>query len=188
MTVESFLEWARARPEGERWELVEGVPVPTRGPDPAHAMAPETVRHARIKRRIDQALGDAIRGRGLRCEPFSSGPQVRIDATSTFEPDVLVTCADVPEGLFVPEPVIVVEVLSKSTRERDFSAKLAGYASLTSVLHYLLVETERRLIVHHHRLDGRHDFQTSIARGGSLSLDPPGLALDLDALYAGLVA
>ena len=187
MTVEAFLAWACARPEGERWELIEGVPVPTRGPDPAHAMAPETVRHARIKRRIDQALGDDIRARGLACEPFSSGPKVPVDATSVFEPDVLVTCAPVPEGLVVPEPVIVVEVLSTTTRARDFSVKLAGYAALPSVLHYLLVETERRLIVHHHRTDGRHDFQTSIARGGALALDPPGLRLDVDQVYAGLV-
>lgn len=92
-----------------------------------------------------------------------------------------------PDGLFVPEPVIVVEVLSISTRERDFSIKLAGYASLPSVLHYLLVETERRLVVHHHRTDGHADFQTSIVRSGALVLDPPGLSIDVDAIYAGLV-
>lgn len=188
LTVDMFLDWVCARPEGERWELIEGVPVPLRGPEVVHAMAPESVRHARIKRRIDQALGDAIRERDLACEPFSSGPKVRIDATTTFEPDALVTCTDVPDGMFVPDPVIVVEVLSPATRERDFSVKLAGYASLSSVLHYLLIETERRLIVHHHRTDGGHDFQTSIVRAGPLTLDPPGLTIDSDALYLGLVA
>jgi Uma2 family endonuclease len=187
MSVEEFLDWARARPEGERWELIEGVPVPTRGPVPVHAMAAESVRHARIKRRIDQALGDGIRANGVLWEPFSSGVKVQIDATSAFEPDALVTCTAVPEGLLVPEPVIVVEVLSASTRDRDFTVKLAGYASLTSVLHYLLVETERRLIVHHHRTAGGHDFRTSIVRGGRLVLAPPGLDLDVDAIYAGIV-
>jgi hypothetical protein len=53
MTVAAFLEWASRRPGDERWELIEGEPVPTRGPMPAHAMAAETVTHARIKRRID---------------------------------------------------------------------------------------------------------------------------------------
>jgi Uma2 family endonuclease len=187
MTVEEFLDWARTRPEGERWELIEGVPVPVRGPEPVHAMAAESVRHARIKRRIDQALGDGIRARGLTCEPFSAGVKVRIDATSAFEPDALVTCAAVPDGLLVPEPVIVVEVLSASTRDRDFTVKLAGYAGLPSVLHYLLGETERRLIVHHHRTAGGHDFRTSIVRSGRLSLEPPGLGLDVDAVYAGIV-
>jgi Uma2 family endonuclease len=184
MTVTAFLEWASRRPEGERWELIEGEPVPARGPTPAHAMAAETVAHARIKHRIDHALTEALAKGGHRCEVFVSGPKVQIDADTAFEPDVVVSCVEVPEGLLVPEPLIVVEVLSESTRDRDFTIKLAGYASLTSVAHYLLVETRRRLIVHHHRAAGEPEFRTSIARGGVLRLDPPGIDLDLNALYA----
>jgi len=184
MNVAGFLEWASRRPEGERWELIEGAPVPTRGPTPAHAMAAETVTHARIKRRIDHALTAALATGGHGCEVFVSGPKVQIDAETAFEPDVVVSCVEVPQGVLVPEPLIVVEVLSESTRDRDFTIKLAGYASLTSVAHYLLVETRRRLIVHHHRAAGEPEFRTSIARDGILRLDPPGLDLDLDALYA----
>jgi Uma2 family endonuclease len=184
MDVAAFLEWASRRPEGERWELIEGEPVPARGPTPAHAMAAETVTHARIKRRIDHALTAALAKGSRGCEVFVSGPKVQIDADTAFEPDVVVSCVEVPQGLLVPEPLIVAEVLSESTRDRDFTIKLAGYASLTSVAHYLLVETRRRLIVHHHRAAGEPEFRTSIARGGILRLDPPGLDLDLDAVYA----
>lgn len=184
MTVAAFLEWATRRPEDERWELIEGEPVPTRGPTPAQAMAAETVTHARVKRRIDHALTAALAKRGHRCEVFVSGPKVQISADTAFEADVVVSCVEVPEGLLVPEPMIVVEVLSASTRERDFTIKLAGYASLTSVVHYLLVETRRHLVVHHHRAAGEPEFRTSIARGGILHLEPPGLELDLDAIYA----
>ncbi|HEX6110698.1 MAG TPA: Uma2 family endonuclease [Geminicoccaceae bacterium] len=184
MTVAAFLEWATRRPEDERWELIEGEPVPTRGPTPAQAMAAETVTHARVKRRIDHALTAALAKGGHRCEVFVSGPKVQISADTAFEPDVVVSCVEVPEGLLVPEPMIVVEVLSASTRERDFTIKLAGYASLTSVVHYLLVETRRHLVVHHHRAAGEPEFRTSIARGGILHLEPPGLELDLDAIYA----
>jgi len=184
MDVAAFLEWAKRRPEGERWELIEGTPVPARGPTPAQAMAAETVTHARTKRRIDHALTEALAKGGHGCEVFVSGPMVQIDADTAFEPDVVVSCVEVPEGLLVPEPLIVVEVLSESTRDRDFTIKLAGYASLASVAHYLLVETRHRLIVHHHRATGEPEFRTSIARGGVLRLDPPGLDLDLDAVYA----
>jgi Uma2 family endonuclease len=184
MTVTAFLEWAARRPEGERWELIEGEPVPTRGPTPAHAMAAETVMDARIKRRIDHALTEALVKGNHRCEVFVSGPKVQIDADTAFEPDVVVSCVEIPEGLLVPEPLIVVEVLSASTRDRDFTIKLAGYTSLISVVHYLLVETRRRLVVHHHRAVGEPEFRTSIARGGMLRLEPPGLDLDVDAIYA----
>ena len=184
MTVAAFLDWAARRPEGERWELIEGEPVPTRGPTPAHAMAAETVMHARIKRRIDHVLTKALAKGGHDCEVFVSGPKVQIDANTAFEPDVVVSCAKVPDGLLVPEPLIVVEVLSASTRDRDFTIKLAGYAALASVAHYLLVETQRRLIVHHHRAGGEQEFRTSIVRDGIRRLDPPGLDLDVDAIYA----
>ncbi len=185
LNVATFLEWASRQPEGERWDLIEGKPVPTRGPAPEHAMAAETVRHARIKRRIDHALSDALAKGGHDCEVFVSGPMVQIDATTAFEPDVVVSCAKVPEGLLVPEPLIVVEVLSASTRDRDSTIKLAGYAALPCVAHYLLVETDRRLVVHHHRVAGELELRTAIVRQGVLRLDPPGLALDLEAIYAG---
>lgn len=184
MTVAAFLEWVARRPEGERWELIEGEPVPTRGPTPAHAMAAETVMHARIKRRLDHVLSEGLAKQDLECEVFVSGPKVQIDANTAFEPDVVVTCAKVPDGLLVPEPLIVVEVLSASTRDRDLTIKLAGYAALPSVAHYLLVETQRRLIVHHHRATGEQEFRTSIVRIGIRRLDPPGLDLDVDAIYA----
>ena len=173
MRVSAFLDWASRRPDGERWELIEGEPVPVRGPVPAHAMAAETVVHARIKRRIDQPSARRWRRRP-RLRGFVSGPKVQIDADTAFEPDVVVSCAEVPDGLLVPEPLIGVEVLSPSTRDKDFTMKLAGYAGLPSVAHYLLVDTQRRLVVHHHRPPGEPEFRTSVARGGVLRLDRQG--------------
>jgi len=61
------------------------------------------------------------------------------------------------------------------------------YASLSSLAHYLLVETDRRLVVHHDRVAGEPGLCTAIVRQGVLRLDPPGLTLDLDAIYAGSI-
>ena len=54
----------------------------------------------------------------------------------------------------VPEPVIVVEVLSDGTAARDQGPKLAGYFSLPSVAHYLILDPERRTVAHHWRGEG----------------------------------
>lgn len=186
MTVAAFLDWASRRPEDDRWELIEGEPLPTRGPTPAHAMAAETVTHARIKRRIDHALTEALAKGGHDCEVFVSGPKVQISADTAFEPDVLVSCVDVPEGLLVPEPTIVVEVLSASTAIGTSRSSSQATPRSQAWRIYLLVETRRRLIVHHHRVAGEPEFRTSIARGGTLRLEPPGLELDLDAIYAAI--
>ena len=185
MTVAAFLDWAAGRPEGERWELVDGEPVRCAGRPRRMPWQPRRSCRPRIKRRIDHALGAALAEGGHACEVFVSGPKVQIDAATAFEPDVVVSCAEVPDGLLVPEPLIVVEVLSPSTRDKDFTVKLAGYAALPTVAHYLLVDTQHRLVVHHHRSPGEQEFRTSIARSGSLRLDPPALDLDLDAIYAG---
>jgi Uma2 family endonuclease len=73
-------------------------------------------------------------------------------------------------------------VLSPSTRHIDASAKLAGYFGLDSVNHYLIIDPEKPLVIHHARGENGV-FATRIARDGSLRLDPPGLELAVGDLY-----
>lgn len=84
--------------------------------------------------------------------------------------------------MLVPAPVIVVEVLSPSTATRDTGAKLADYFRVASLRHYLIVRTDRPTVIHHRRGDGDL-IETRIVTAGSLDLDPPGIALDLDRIY-----
>ena len=181
MTVEAFLGWLEEQPEGARYELVAGEPV---------AMAPEPAAHARLKARVWRALSDAIGRRGLPCEAFPDGMMVRIDDHTAYEPDAVVRCGGArlaDDALAVPDPLIVVEVLSPSTRARDAGAKLDAYFRLPSVRHYLLVKTERRTIIHHRRIGDAGDeggaIETRIVTAGTLRLDPPGLSLDAGRLY-----
>jgi Uma2 family endonuclease len=113
-----------------------------------------------------------------------NGPIVRIGQHTAYAPDAMVYCgAPMPGGLMeVPEPVIVVEVLSPGTRHIDNAAKLSGYFALPSVAHYLILDIEKRLILHHARGDGDH-LITRIVREGALALDPPGITLDFDAAF-----
>ena len=79
--------------------------------------------------------------------------------------------------------MIVVEVLSEGTAARDHGVKLIGYFSLPSVAHYLILDPERRTAVHHRR--GQGDLiETRILTAGPLRLDPPGLELTVDELFA----
>ncbi len=85
--------------------------------------------------------------------------------------------------LEVPNPVIVVEVLLPSTRHIDASAKLAGYFSLASVHHYLIIDPEPHRLIHHAR--GEEDtITTRLLSEGVLRLDPPGIAVDIDEVFA----
>ncbi|MGQ0673713.1 MAG: Uma2 family endonuclease [Hyphomicrobium sp.] len=85
----------------------------------------------------------------------------------------------VPRGVLeVPNPAIVVEVLSPSTAKHDMSAKLDAYFSLPSVEHYLIVDPDRPHVIHHKR-GSSGSIETRIVTTPSLRLDPPGLDVDL---------
>jgi Uma2 family endonuclease len=119
MTVDEFLAWAMAQPEG-RFELVDGAVV---------AMAPERAAHARLKARVWRAFDDQIRDRSLPWEALPDGMTVKVDDHTAYEPDAQVQCGErlADEEVIVATPVIVVEVLSPSTATRDTGAKLADY-------------------------------------------------------------
>ena len=171
MTVNEFLVWAETRPG--RYELVDGEVC---------AMAPERAGHARAKVRAHRALESAISRASLRCEAMPDGMTVPVDATTAYEPDALVYCGEsIPERAVVaPDPVIVVEVLSPSTGRYDRHDKLSGYFAVASICHYLIVNIDRRMVIHHAR--SGDVIQTRLLGSGILRLDPPGLDLAVEDL------
>src|SRR5215210_3336982 len=173
MTTDEFLAWTTRHPEGKRYELVAGEVV---------AMSPERVRHNESKGNVYFALHQALRNQGLPCRTHTDGLSVRIDEATVYEPDAFVRCGDPLAGdtVEVTDPVIVVEVVSPSSQAIDSGAKLDGYFRLPSVWHYLIVQSESRTVIHHGRTgDGR--IETRVIRSGPLSLDPPGLVVEVDA-------
>lgn len=76
----------------------------------------------------------------------------------------------------------MVEVLSEGTARRDDGVKLAGYLSLPSVAHYLILDPESRTVIHHKRGQGAV-IETRIVAGGLLSLDLPDLELPVAELF-----
>ena len=173
MTVDEFLAWAEGRPG--RYELFRGV---------VYAMTPERAAHAEMKLAVKMALVSGIRERRLPCHVLPDGMTVRVDDTTAHEPDALVYSGPrlAPSAIEVPNPVIVVEVLSPSTRHIDAQIKLAGYFRLPSVAHYLVVDPDKPLIIHHARASD-DSILTRIVREGSITLDPPGLELALADVY-----
>ncbi len=84
-------------------------------------MAPEWAGHWRVKTRVVRALSDAIGRSGLACEVFGDRMALEVSADTVYEPDALVRCGPpVPDDTVkVLDPVVVVEVLSLSTRAHD---------------------------------------------------------------------
>ena len=174
MTVDEFLVWAEGQ-EG-RWELYNGV---------AYRIAPERARHVEVKFAVQVALRQAIRKAGAACHMLADGAGVRISRYVMHIPDALVYCGPKLPGdaMEVPNPVIVVEVASPSTRNTDDTVKLTGYFSLPSVHHYLIVDPDGPPVIYHRRqADGT--ILTSIVHDGVLTLAPPGLEVGVVEMFA----
>ncbi len=170
MTVSEYLAWSERQSERQRTELINGQIVPK---------ATERVAHNRIKIAVLLALRRAVDAARLPCEVLTDGIAVRIDEHTAYEPDALVHCGDTLPGetMIAHNPIIIVEVLSPTTRHTDTSGKLIGYFKLSSVAHYLVIDPDARILTHYTR--GRAPI---LLTGGRLRLDPPGLDLIVDDL------
>ena len=132
-----------------------------------------------------ERFASQIAERGLPCEAFPDGMAVRIDDETVFEQDVLVRFGPplVDDVLLVTDPLIVIEVVSPSSRRIDVLVKLARYFRNPSIRHYLIVVPEGRIVIHHRR-GANGAIETHSHEGGTVLLDPPGLSLDVAALFS----
>jgi Uma2 family endonuclease len=170
MTVDEYLAWSESQSERWRTELINGQVV---------AMAPERVAHNRIKGAVYVAFRGAIAAARLPCEVMTDGVAVRIDEHTAYEPDALIYCGEKLPGntMIVPNPMIIVEVLSPTTAHSDTSAKLIGYFKLPSVAHYLVIDPDARTVTQYAR-----SSTPNLLSGGPLRLDPPGIDLTVEDL------
>jgi Uma2 family endonuclease len=173
MTVDEYLAWAEQQPG--RYELYAGT---------VHVTEPGRALHAEVKYAVQSALLAAIKVAGVPCHMLPDGMTVRVDRHTAHEPDALVYCGKaLPDSAIeVPEPTILVEVLSPTTRHIDASAKLGGYFSLPSVRHYLVVDPDKPLVMHHARRQGE-TIETRILYDGPIDLDPPGIEVTVEEFY-----
>lgn len=182
MTSDEFIAWVQRENPG-RVELIDGVVVPKDDGGPM-GMAGDNPRHNLVKGNARDALKSALSGRG--CRVYIDGISVRTRDETSYIPDVLVDCATEInfENPVAVEPLIVVEVLSASSHIKDTVEKLDGYFSLPTIRHYFIVDAvKRRAVLHSRKDDG---IATAILSGGTVTLDPPGIAVDLDQFWEGL--
>ena len=175
MTVDEFLAWAVRQDKG-RYELFDGRVV---------MQQPQNWGHAELCVRVYNALAAAIEHSRVAFYAAPVGMTVRIAKKIAFEPDALVAPLPKPErtDLEIPNPILVVEVLSRSTAKRDRTDKLMGYFKVPSIQHYLLLDPERYEVIWHRRVAGGTLAPPQTLREGSLELDPPGIRLAISDIF-----
>ena len=105
-----------------------------------YAMAGASINHERISGNIFGELRNHLKG--SPCEALSSDMKVKV-RDNFYYPDVLVDCKfDSATPYYSETPVIIVEVLSRSTRKLDETKKLVEYLNIPTLQEYVLIEQD----------------------------------------------
>jgi Uma2 family endonuclease len=174
-TVEQYLDLERT--SEVRHEYLDGL---------VYALAGGTAAHSRLTANVIASLHVALRT--SPCGVYSSDMKVRVTATRFVYPDASVGCGGVERSdrgdEWLTAPVLVVEVLSRSTAAYDRGGKAELYRQVDTLHDYVLVDTTHRLVEVQSR--GADGSWTVRRYGGGAEVDVPGLALRLavDDLYA----
>jgi Uma2 family endonuclease len=135
MSLAEFLDWDDGT--DTLYELVEGRIV---------AMAPPNDAHGTIIMNIGLAIGPALKA---PCRIVGNAGIVLPERDDRYYvADLAVTC-DQPasQRRFLPEPRLMVEVLSRSTAAHDRGLKGEDYRQLASVQEILFVSNDERRVV-----------------------------------------
>lgn len=175
MTQKEFFDWAQTH-EG-RYEFDGFRPV---------AMTGGTGGHGRITRNLMTQLSNRLRG--SPCEPSGSdGPGVATIDNKIRYPEAVVTCTRYSDrDRLIPNPVIVFEVLSDSTRHLDMTLKLVEYAAVPTIKRYILIEQDAVAVTVHARHENEPWNTIVLLAGSTLSLPEIGIELPVSDVYEGV--
>jgi Uma2 family endonuclease len=151
MTVEEYLEFEEAA--ARKHEYVEGF---------VYAMAGGRQEHSLIAVNAMARLHAQLRGGPCRVHSPDMKVCIRFPSKTRFYyPDCQVVCRPAPRGqTYQTEPVVIVEVLSESTRRFDEVEKWEAYLAIESLKVYILFEQKcARAVVWRRHPDGfRREF------------------------------
>ena len=128
-----------ALPDGERAELIDGK---------IYYMAPPSRTHQRISGKLYQTIANYIDSTGGKCEIYAAPFAVFLndDDINYIEPDISVICdqSKLDDKGCHGAPDWVIEVVSPSSKPRDYMAKLFKYRN-AGVMEYWIIDPDKQM-------------------------------------------
>lgn len=112
-------------------------------------MAGATRKHNLLNTNTSRVLGNQLEE--TECEVYANDFRVKIREGHNVYPDVAAACPEIlteENDLLLLNPIVVFEVLSKSTESRDRGDKAEDYYRLESLQDYILVSQYRVRVEH----------------------------------------
>jgi Uma2 family endonuclease len=161
--------------DGNRYELLQGALFVNPAP---------SLIHQRVSRRLQRQLEDYFHTRSIG-EVFNAPLDVILTPHDVLEPDLLVVAdqSHISKRGIEKPPLLVVEILSPSTRKVDRGLKYRRYAEL-GVQHYWIVDPDRTTVECHRLAGGAYRLLVA-SQGDTLVRHPDwdGLIVDLAVLW-----
>ena len=134
ISIEAYLEMENAALE--KHEYYQGE---------VFAMSGAKVPHNRITSNLLAELG--MRLKGKKCRPYNSDQRIHIPSNTLFTyPDISIVCGEVitlnDDEYNVLNPTVIIEVLSKSTKNYDRGEKFKLYRDIPTLKEYILVDSQ----------------------------------------------
>ncbi|MGO9004288.1 MAG: Uma2 family endonuclease [Beijerinckiaceae bacterium] len=144
ITAEEFFAFTQSRPDGEKWELIEGEPI---------LNATASYLHQTIVGNLICKLRLIQRERSV---PWTAIPGIGVELSDTNVPvpDVLVRPRDTLLDWKCDDMIVAFEVLSPSTADLDLRWKRKVYAGLPSLQHYVVIAQDAVEVVAYDRKSG----------------------------------
>lgn len=153
-------------------ELINGVFISRTAPNADHQF---------VVSEVSFAIQNYIKNKKGKCRVFAASPDVQVDGTdrTMVKPDIVLLCdrKKIVDGYIQGAPELLIEILSKSTRNVDMVEKLHKYRE-SGVYEYWMVDLEQeRVIVHCFEEQGEsiiYGFDTPVSvgiYGGELKID-----------------
>jgi Uma2 family endonuclease len=175
-TVEDFYAFTDRRPDEEKWELIDGDLILNASPASQHQF---------IVVNILYALTSQLRERRSRWVAIP-GIGALVSNTSRPEPDIMILPDSVlraaPGSRDTTEAIILFEIMSPSTIDRDLKWKRAAYTGMPKLTHYVVVAQDMADVVVFARDNGFAE-QRLARPEQAVEFPALGIALPLSEIY-----
>ena len=139
--------------------------------------------HQRVAAELRSELTLALRKLSCRdCRAYDP-IDYKVAEDIIFEPDILIVCGKINKSYLDFPPVLIVEVLSNSTEEKDRGIKYKCYQQ-EGVKYYLIVDCKKQSIEIYSLINGMYQLQSTYDRNFQFELrDNCTIAPDLDRIW-----
>lgn len=149
------------------------------------ALAGGTINHGLLCGNIYSEFRNKLKGNNSNCKPVTSEIKLNIKSENSFVyPDTMVICGDLEKSEHdqnsVTNPILIAEILSKSTADYDRGDKFYLYRQINTLQEYVLIEQNKPLVEVYYKKPGTDLWSISRTKGLQSKIKFQSLDIEID--------